>query len=73
MMMTIYGRALKVLLKKPFKLWGLSLLAIALSCLFAWMPGLQTVSAGISIVICTVAAAAICAWLFPIDDEEVAQ
>lgn len=49
------------------------LLAIALSCLFAWMPGLQTVSAGISIVICTVAAAAICAWLFPIDDEEVAQ
>lgn len=49
------------------------LLAIALSCLFAWMPGLQTVSAGISIVICAVAAAAICAWLFPIDDEEVAQ
>lgn len=49
------------------------LLAIALSCLFAWMPGLQTVSAGISIVICTVAAAAICAWLFPIPDEEVAQ
>lgn len=31
MLMTIYGRALKVLLKKPLKLWGLSLLAIALS------------------------------------------
>ena len=31
MLMTIYGRALKVLMKKPLKLWGLSLLAIALS------------------------------------------
>ena len=48
-------------------------LALVLSCLFTWMPGLKNVSAGISIVICTVAAAAICAWLFPIEDEEVAQ
>lgn len=49
------------------------LLALTLSCLFTWMPGLKDVSAGISIVICTVAAAALCAWLFPIPDEEVAQ
>ena len=49
------------------------LLAVLFSCLFTWMPGLKTVSAGISIVICTVAAAAVCAWLFPIPDEEVAQ
>ncbi len=49
------------------------LLALTFSCLFTWMPGLKDVSAGISIVICTVAAAAICAWLFPIPDEEVAQ
>ena len=48
------------------------LLALVLSCLFAWVPGLQTVSSGISIVICTVAPAAVCAWLFPIPEEEVA-
>ncbi|MBQ8239052.1 MAG: AzlC family ABC transporter permease [Oscillospiraceae bacterium] len=49
------------------------ILALVLSCLFTWVPGLQAVSAGISIVICTVAAAAICAWLFPIAEEEVGE
>ena len=48
------------------------ILALIFSCLFTWLPLLNTVSAGISIVICTVAAAAICAALFPIPDEEVA-
>ena len=48
-------------------------LALVFSCLFTWVPLLSQVSAGISIVICTVAAAAICAALFPIADEEVAQ
>lgn len=47
-------------------------LALVLSCLFTWVPGLKTVSAGLAIVICTVAAAAICALLFPVEDEEVA-
>ena len=47
-------------------------LALVCSCLFAWVPGLKQVSAGISIVICTVAAAAVCAALFPVADEEVA-
>ena len=45
-------------------------LAMVLSTLFAALPLLKQVSAGISIVICTVVAAAICAWLFPIPDEE---
>ena len=44
-------------------------LALVLSCLFYWVPALQTVSSGLAIVICTVAAAALCAWLFPIADE----
>ena len=48
------------------------ILALVLSCLFAWMPALKTVSAGISIVLCTVVAAAVCAALFPILNEEVA-
>ena len=46
------------------------ILALLLSCLFKWIPGLNAVSSGIAIVICTVVAAAVCAWLFPIPDEE---
>jgi predicted branched-subunit amino acid permease len=46
-------------------------LALVLSCLFTWMPGLKDISAGLGIVICTVLAAAVCAVLFPVPDEEV--
>ena len=46
-------------------------LALALSCLFTWVPGLKEVSAGLAIVICTVVAAAVCAVVCPI--EEVAE
>ena len=63
------------LLKRLWKYLGrnrlLVILALVLSCLFAWVPVLNTVSAGLAIVICTVAAAAICAVLFPLPDEEV--
>lgn len=45
------------------------LLAMVLSCLFAWAPVIKTVSPGIAIVVCTVAAAAFCAWKFPIKEE----
>ena len=45
-------------------------LAMALSCLFAWAPVLNAVSPGVAIVVCTVAAAAFCAWKFPIQEEE---
>lgn len=44
-------------------------LAVVFSCLFTWVPGLKEISAGLAIVICTVAAAAICALLCPIDEE----
>ena len=47
------------------------ILALVLSTAFTLIPMLKQVSAGIAIVICTVAAAAVCAWLFPIPDEEV--
>lgn len=48
------------------------ILAMVLSCLFTWVPGLNQVSAGISIVVCTVVAAGVCAALFPVADEEEA-
>ena len=46
-----------------------ALLALVFSCMFRWMPVLNRVSAGIAIVFCTVAAAAFCAWRFPIEEE----
>ena len=49
------------------------LLALVLSCLFTWAPVLKEISTGISIVICTVVAAAVCAALFPVKDEEAAE
>ena len=49
-----------------------AVLALVCSCLFRWMPVLNRVSAGIAIVICTVVAAAVCAWLFPVEEEEAA-
>lgn len=49
------------------------ILALVFSCLFAWMPYLKQISAGLAIVICTVLAASICAVLFPVKEEEAAQ
>ena len=48
------------------------ILALVLSCLFTWCPGLNQISGGLAIVICTVLAASACAVLFPVE-EEVAQ
>ncbi len=48
------------------------ILALICSCLFAWVPGLREVSSGVSIVVCTVAASAVCAVLFPVSDDEEA-
>ena len=45
-------------------------LALVFSCLFTWCPGLKEVSGGLAIVICTVAAAALCAALFPVKEEQ---
>lgn len=46
-----------------------ALLALACSSAFAWVPMLSRLSPGVSIVICTVAAAAVCAWLFPVKED----
>lgn len=48
------------------------LLALVLSCLFAWVPVLKNVSSGLAIVIVTVAAASVCALLFPVEQEDAA-
>ena len=71
----LYGMFIAIVIppaKKERNIFIAVVLALLFSCLFAWVPVLKTVSAGISIVICTVAAAAVCAWLFPVRDEEEA-
>lgn len=45
-------------------------LAGVLSAAFTWLPFLKGISSGLSIVICTVIAASVCAFFFPIPDEE---
>ncbi len=69
----LYGMFIAIVVppaKTDHKIFLSVVLALTCSCLFAWVPLLKTVSAGLSIVVCTVAAAAICAWLFPIPEEE---
>ena len=41
--------------------------AVIVSCVFAWTPLSQAVGSGFAIVISTLAAAALGAWLFPMD------
>ena len=71
----LYGMFIAIVVppaKKEKSILAAAMLALVFSCLFAWVPALKAVSAGISIVICTVAAAAVCAWLFPIAEAEEA-
>ena len=71
----LYGMFIAIVVpqvKEEKPMLACMILALIASCLFAWVPGLNQMSAGIAIVICTVVAAAVCAVLFPVD-EEVAQ
>ena len=71
----LYGMFVAIVIppaKQDRKVLVSVILAILCSSAFAWVPMLQQVSAGISIVICTVAAAGICAWLLPIEEKEEA-
>ena len=43
-------------------------IALVCSCLMSWVPLLKQISAGTAIILCTVAAAALGAWLFPVEE-----
>ena len=69
----LYGMFIAIVIppaKKEKEICIALVLSMVFSCLFAWLPALRQISAGLSIVICTVAAAALCAVLFPIAEEE---
>ena len=71
----LYGMFIAIVVppaKKNRDVFVAVVLALIFSSLFSWTPGLKTGSPGLSIVICTVAAAAICAALFPVKEEREA-
>lgn len=71
----LYGMFIAIVVppaKADRKILAAVVLALVFSCLFAWTPMLKAVSPGISIVVCTVAAAGWLAWKCPIPEEEEA-
>ena len=69
----LYGMFIAIVLpvaKKSKPVLIVASIAIFLSSLFYFVPFLKEISAGISIIICTVAAASIGAVLFPVKDTE---
>lgn len=71
----LYGMFIAILVpqaKEEKPKLGAMLLAVLFSSMFWWIPGMNQVSQGLAIVISTVAAAGICALLFPVADEEAA-
>ena len=71
----LYGMFVAIVIppaKKERSVAIAALLALVLSSLFTWVPALAKAPKGTPIVICTVAAAAVCAWLFPVANEEEA-
>lgn len=68
----LYGMFLAVVIpaaKKVRPVLIVAILAMALSCMLYYLPIFSGISAGVSIIICTVAASAIGAVLFPVHEE----
>lgn len=68
----LYGMFIAIVVppaKKERPILICALAALTCSSLFAWIPVFAGVSPGISIVVCTVVAAALCAWLFPVRED----
>ncbi len=71
----IYGMFIAIVvpvMKKERSVTSCVLLAVALSCLFQYVPTLRAVPDGFVIIICAVVASAAFAFVAPIEQEEVA-
>ena len=65
----LYGMFVAIVVpvaKKSKPVMTVVFVAIVLSCVFHFVPLFQKISTGIVIIICTVAASALGAWLFPV-------
>lgn len=69
----IYGMFIAIVVppaKKVRSIAVTALIAIALSCLFRWTPGLRQLSSGWVIIICAVGASAFAAYRWPVDEDD---
>lgn len=67
----IYGMFLAIFIpaaKKSRAVLAVVLTAVALSCVFRWVPLFRGLSGGFAVILCTVIAAALGALLFPVQD-----
>lgn len=70
--LAIYGMFIAIVVpavKKDRHMLMIVLLAIALSFALYYLPVLNRISSGFAIIICAVAASAVGAWLFPVEEE----
>ena len=71
--LAIYGMFIAIIvppMKKSKSTLLVVCIAIILSCLFAYVPGLKEVSVGFTIIICAVVASLIGALFFPVKEED---
>lgn len=69
----IYGMFIAILVPPSKKLRPVLFtccVAIVLSCLFYYLPGLKNLSSGWAIILCAVLSAGLTAWRFPLRDED---
>ncbi len=69
----IYGMFIAIIIppaKKSLPVAKVIIIAVALSCIFKWTPGLNQLSSGWVIIICAVIASAFAALRYPVDDTE---
>lgn len=68
----LYGMFIAIVVpvaKKERPVLLVVLLAMVLSCLFTWLPGLNTLPSGISVSLCAILAAAVGGVIFPVKEE----
>lgn len=71
--LAIYGMFIAIIvpaMKKDSRILKITLLAVAFSFALYYLPGLKNISSGFAVIICAVAASAIGAVFFPMDEEK---
>ena len=74
MCIALYGMFIAIVVpvaKQEKPVLFVAVLAMLLSCLFTWVPGLKELSSGISVSLCAIGAAAVGAAVFPVKEERV--
>ena len=70
--LAIYGMFIAIIvpaMKKDSRILKITLLAVAFSFALYYLPGLKNISSGFAVIICAVAASAVGAVLFPMNED----